>query len=209
MFKIKFLLWVVCVFCVGFFLYGGESLLLQNSISEKTLRLHVLANSDSVADQEEKLSLRDHLMGEVLPLTEDCSSLAQAQEILSMHFGDLEYSCNQFLREQGSCHSVRIKLSEENYGTRFYDGISMPAGDYPSLQVFIGEGRGQNWWCVVFPSLSTSAETEDLNIEGYNRAEISLIRNEKDTYHMRFKVMEWANSLLQFLQNLSFRKKQL
>ena len=141
----------------------------QAQLAEKVIRLHVLANSDSQADQTLKLQVRDKILAQT-------ASLLSGQEIAA----------------RGYHYPVKVCLEETWFPTRQYENVSLPAGNYQALRVLIGEGAGKNWWCVVFPSLCLSAVTEEsLQTAGLSHQEYALISEESQPYTIRFKAVEW------------------
>lgn len=177
------------------------------AIYEGTVRLHVLANSDSEADQGLKLQVRDALLGEMDALiasssAEDAHSAAEA---LEAHLDVFESIAKEVIAENGFDYPVQVKLTEEYYETRNYGDFSLPAGEYTSLQVMIGEAEGQNWWCVLFPPLCTSvASAEDELAEtGFSKRQVRLLTdNESTTYRFKFKTVEWLGELTHKLKGL-------
>ncbi len=192
--KSKFVIWILLVFVSAFVLLSGEAILQQKALAEKTLRLHIVANSDSAADQALKLRLRDHVLQEVNALTYSCRSLRETESILLDNLTALEGSAQGFLQGEGSSYDVRITLCEEDFSTREYDTFSLPAGEYHSLRIVIGNGEGKNWWCVVFPTLCNASSTKDLEAAatfgGYGEDDLALIRKEEPKYVIQFKILE-------------------
>ena len=193
--KIRCFIWLAIVFVAAYLLLGAESWLLQQSIAEKTLRLHVVANSDSEADQAQKLRVRDCILESVSNLTADCETLQEAQSVLEKNLSDLQNSAQTLLRNEGSKYSVSVSVGTEVFGTRDYETFSFPAGEYPALRVKIGAAKGKNWWCVVFPSLCKAATSDAARqcaeVGGYDDAESALIAGGKQKYTLRFKTLEW------------------
>ncbi|MBR6825633.1 MAG: stage II sporulation protein R [Oscillospiraceae bacterium] len=197
--KIRIFLWIMIVLLAGFLLFSSESLMIQRSLSKKTLRLHIVANSNSKADQEQKLRLRDHLLAEIGMILENCNSLGEAEEKLSASLERLEAISRAFLAGEGSSYQVSAQLSKERFPTRDYGLFALPSGEYHSLRMTVGEGKGENWWCVVFPTLCNASTTEEMEqfaeTGGYDREEISLITKERRGYTMRFMVVDWIREL--------------
>ena len=193
--KIRILAWLAAVFAAAYLLLGAESWLLQRSIAEKTLRLHVVANSDSDADQAQKLRVRDCILETVSALTAQCETAQEAQLVLEENLPKLQESAQTLLRHEGSDYSVSVSVGTEQFGTREYETFSLPAGEYPSLRVKIGAARGKNWWCVVFPSLCKAATSDAARqcaeVGGYDDAESALITGGEQKYTLRFKTLEW------------------
>lgn len=187
------------VFLVAFVLLTGEALLTQRSLEDKTLRLHVVANSDGAEDQAQKLRVRDHVLKTVSDLTSNCNTLEETEVVIGSHLEDIQCSAQELLREEGSAYSVKVTLCQEEFMTRDYDGFSLPAGTYHSLRVVIGSGQGKNWWCVVFPSLCAASSVEEFEASarqgGYEENEISLIRKKESRFYVQFKMVEILRGL--------------
>jgi stage II sporulation protein R len=125
-------------------------------IPEESIRLRILANSDSVSDQLVKREIRDAIVAEMNGWVEelkDPQSLDQAREIITIHMEDLNRLVGQELNNRGISYSYNVELSVVPFPTKLYGGTVYPAGEYEALRVTLGAGRGQNWWCVLFPPL--------------------------------------------------------
>lgn len=145
----------------GGFLFGvaEQGKLLQ----ENVIRLHVVANSDSEADQAVKLQVRDAITAYLSPILVDFKSQEEAREYLQAHLRELQEIANEVLAQLGSRDTAVVTLALEEFPRRVYDTFSLPSGVYESLRVRIGDAQGQNWWCVVFPQLCLSATAEDFD----------------------------------------------
>ncbi len=173
--------------CAGLWAQGQ-----QRSLSEKLIRLHVLAASDSAADQAEKLQVRDAVLTLVEPLLAGADTAAEAQQILS---GSLE-AVEAVAQAAAPGRNIDVTLSREHYPTRDYTGFSLPAGIYTSLRISIDGGQGQNWWCVVFPPLC--AETTGLSDAAQaslTQEDVALITEENEGYVLKFRFLEWWDAL--------------
>ncbi len=168
----------------------------EREIYDTVVRLHVLANSDSPEDQSLKLRVRDAVLAVSTPLVEDCRSQEETVSVLQTHMADLEEAALAVIREAGREDSVTVCLGEEEYPTRTYESCCFPAGTYVSLRILIGEGAGQNWWCVLFPPLCLSAasaeDNEDAFISvGLTKDQYGIITETgKTKYKVRFKILE-------------------
>ncbi len=173
--------------------------MVRQSLSHKTLRLHVVANSDSAEDQAQKLRLRDHILGEIHGITMDCSDLEEVERLIGSILPGLRESAEAFLAEEGSGYDVSVSLCTESFDTRQYDTFSLPAGKYHALRIVIGEGKGKNWWCVVFPTLCNATDPEELERMaeegGYGDGELAFIRREEPKFKLQFKVLEWIREV--------------
>ncbi len=172
----------------------------QRQLAEKMIRLHVIANSDSAADQALKLEVRDAILQRAEEILTDCEDMTEAEETLSALLPELEEIAAETVSEAGFYYAVSADLSLERYPARTYDSFSLPAGSYLSLRLTIGAGEGKNWWCVVFPPLCNAATTEEFTdsaeAAGLTEEEVALITQESEGYVVRFKLIDWVESLL-------------
>ncbi len=170
-------------------------------IYDDTIRLHILASSDSEKDQATKLLLRDEILTAFGAELSDAASIDEAKEEINELLCEIDAHSEEFLSSIGVDMPVAVSLSEEWYDTREYEGFSLPSGIYTSLRVIIGEGEGHNWWCVMYPPLCLDIATEpapgDDALFGYTDEEIKLIEGGK--YNIKFKLLEVISS--------AFRKK--
>lgn len=167
----------------------------EGEIYENTLRLHVLANSDSTTDQQLKMHVRDAVVNKADELTEKCTNIDEAKAIYTDNLDVLENAARDALVENGCYDNVSVSLCEEYYPERDYGEIRLPSGRYTSLQVSIGESVGQNWWCVLYPPLCVDAASanEELVQTGFTPNQIRLLTDsESPKYVIRFRILEWA-----------------
>ena len=126
---------------------------LQQAISDKVLRFHVLANSDSEADQNLKLAVRDAVgsfMQEKLTAVEN---LEECEMVVRQSLGEIEEAAAETIAENGYDYDVTAELEHTSFPVKNYGSYTFPAGDYEALRIVIGEGNGHNWWCVLYPPL--------------------------------------------------------
>lgn len=165
----------------------------DQAIYEKPVRLHVLANSDSDRDQATKLIVRDAVLENVRALLSSSSDTASAIAVLAENLDSIRAVCRETLMSLGEECEVSVVLSRENYPTRAYDAMRLPAGEYESLRIRIGEAKGKNWWCVLYPALCTNvAKTEESLIKtGFTPEQIEILtNNESPKYKIKFKLLE-------------------
>ena len=164
----------------------------EGDIYEDTLRLHIIANSDTAEDQELKLRVRDFILTEYGARLKSGKNIEDAKDKLFELLGEIETDVSERLGEWGYGYSVRVALGEEWYDTREYEDFTLPAGYYTSLRVIIGEGEGKNWWCVMYPPLCMEMATEnapaDDGVIDYTKEELTLIKTGK--YNVKFKILE-------------------
>jgi stage II sporulation protein R len=121
------------------------------------LRIHVRANSNSNADQSVKYLVKDDVVTFLTPYVAQCEDKAQAMSTMSALLGDIEKVCNRTLATNGFTYTAHAKICEENFPTRVYNDVTLEAGVYSALIIELGEGVGDNWWCVIYPPLCFTA----------------------------------------------------
>ena len=132
----------------------------QDSVYERVLRLHVIANSDSDDDQRIKYEVRDAILAATASLLGDCADKEEAVERVNASREIILGAAAEVLAQNGVDYGADMLVGQENYPERVYDGAAYPAGEYTSVRVVLGDGEGQNWWCVLFPPLCLSAALE-------------------------------------------------
>ena len=164
----------------------------EGAIYEDTVRLHILANSDSDEDQELKIKLRDDILTEFATELSAFESADAAKESLGNVLPKIEDFSEEKIKEYGYSYSVAVTLTEEWYDTREYENFTLPCGYYTSLRVIIGDGEGKNWWCVMYPPLCLDMALEkapaDDGVKKYSDSEFNLISG--NGYKAKFKIME-------------------
>ena len=174
-------------------LTGAMALNSQDQLADKVVRLHVLANSDSPEDQALKLQVRDRVLDRATEILETSTDRTQAEARIRGSILELERLAAQEVRAQGYSYPVTAELAEVPFPTRAYEGFTLPAGNYLALRILIGEARGQNWWCVVFPPLCTAAASDvpDTALAaGLSAEQVGLITGEHRGYVLKFKTVE-------------------
>ncbi|MCI6501739.1 MAG: stage II sporulation protein R [Clostridia bacterium] len=172
----------------------------EEKIYSDVLRLHVIANSDTEADQALKLRVRDGILAQLSTLLADCPDFAAAEARL----GDesvlraLRESAEEILQKEGARYPVTVTLRQETYPRKRYEALCFPSGRYTSLRVQIGQAEGQNWWCVLFPQLCLNAasgsveENEEEFIEaGFTPEQYKIVtESDEPRYEVKFKILE-------------------
>lgn len=126
---------------------------LQPSIASKILRFHVLANSDTTCDQAVKEDVRDAVGTYLQPLLEDAESLEETKQIIARNLGAIVETAKATLEAQGYDYDVTARIARIDFPKKTYGSYTFPKGEYEALQIVIGEGEGQNWWCVLYPNM--------------------------------------------------------
>ena len=185
------LLFALCVtLCTGLFAKAE-----QQKLAGELIRLHVIANSDSASDQSAKLNVRDSTLKILTPLLDGISNVEEAESVINKALPQLCFGARQSLLRDGKFNYVSAKLCIEAYPTRKYDGFALPAGDYVSLQIILGEGIGHNWWCVVFPPLCTTSVQDEDALSGLTSESAKLITYEGSEYKFKFRIIELYEQL--------------
>lgn len=174
----------------------------SNDISNSVFRLHVIANSDSDEDQNLKYIVRDKLLEYMNELCINCSTKEEAISIAQNNLNNFKELALQTIREEGFDYSVNVNIGNFEFPTKYYGDISLPAGYYDALKVEIGEAKGQNWWCVMFPPLCFTDVTsgvvpeeskEDLE-NTLTDEEFSIVSDNSLDIQVKFKILEFLNS---------------
>ena len=197
--RLKLVEIVLLLFLAAFLATGAMALQTGQELSDKVVRLHVLANSDSEEDQALKLKVRDRILAYAEPLlTTRAADRREAEALLRGQVLELERVAAEEIRANGYDYAVTIELEDTVFPTREYEGFSLPAGKYLALRAIIGAGEGQNWWCVVFPPLcaAASAEVPEAALAaGLSPAQVGLITEEDQGYVLKSKLVEFWQSL--------------
>lgn len=125
----------------------------SNNIADSVFRLHVIANSNRKEDQELKLKVRDELLSYMNIISKDSTSKKEAMQIANEHKEEFTQIAEKVIKENGYNYTVNVQIGKADFPTKYYGDITLPAGTYDALKVQIGEAKGQNWWCVMFPPL--------------------------------------------------------
>jgi len=137
----------------GFFIYQGKQNLPVSCGKEDVIRLHVLANSDSTADQQLKLKVRDAIITYLAPYLEQVSEKDVARSIVLTHQNQLLDVAKQVLIMNGADYPITLETGMYDFPIKSYGNLVLPAGKYEAVRVLIGQAEGKNWWCVLFPPL--------------------------------------------------------
>ena len=196
--EIALILGVLCALLCGFWL--GEE---QTELADRVIRFHVIANSDSPEDQALKLQVRDQVLAATEAFYPEGADLETARTALSQHLGELAQAGQSAVEAAGYNYPVTASLEKCWFPTKEYDGFALPAGEYIALRVVIGEGAGQNWWCVAFPPLclgAASGTVDEAAAAGYfSEDQAALITEENQGYVLKFRSMELLGELQGFL----------
>ena len=170
-------------------------------ISDKILRLHIIANSDSFEDQNLKLKVRDRILKDFGVEIANVHNMNDAEILARENLEKIKLSAQDEISRNGFDYKVNVELINMHFNTRVYTDVTLPAGNYDALRVTIGEAKGKNWWCVMFPPMCIPAAEEKREIsEVLNESESKIVTNSGD-YKIEFKIVEVFSQARDFLQN--------
>ncbi|EOD01683.1 stage II sporulation protein R [Caldisalinibacter kiritimatiensis] len=174
----------------------------RDSYKQNLIRFHVIANSDSPEDQNLKRKVRDKVIKEMNQRFEDVKSINESRSIIKESLDDIKYLASEEVKNNGKDYNVDVHFGTSNFPTKTYGNFTLPAGEYEAVRVVIGEGKGQNWWCVMFPPLCfvdithglTNEKTKNELKQVLSEEEYNMIINAKNEEEvplkLKFKVVE-------------------
>ncbi len=172
----------------------------STDIANSVFRLHVIANSDSKEDQDLKYVVRDNLLNYMNSICKDCKTKQEAILVAKQHINTFEQIASNTINEQGYSYSVKVNIGNFEFPTKNYGDISLPAGYYDALKVEIGEAKGKNWWCVMFPPLCfvdissgvVPDDSKELMKDNLSEEEFALVSEQSNQeIQFKFKLLEF------------------
>ena len=177
---------------------------LQQTISDKVLRFHVLANSDSEADQNLKLAVRDAVGSFMQEKLTDVENLEECELVVRQSLGEIEEAAAETIAENGYDYDVTAELEHTSFPVKNYGSYTFPAGDYEALRIVIGEGNGHNWWCVMYPNMCFAGSTYEVVEEQAKEKLQRTLTNEeyqslmeKKNYTIKCKYLTFLNKYME------------
>lgn len=176
-------------------------------VSDKLVRLHVVANSDSVEDQDLKRKVRDEVIKQMSPSFEGLKDVSQVKQVIADNIGLIEQIAAKVVAEDHKNYGVKAVLNNFDFPTKVYGNLTLPAGNYQALKIVLGSGEGQNWWCVMFPPLCfidiahgvVPEQTMEQLKQSLSEEEFRLLTSAKTQEEvpvkLKFKVVEFAKSM--------------
>ncbi len=198
-YKVVFLL-IFLLFVYTFICAMNYAEATSSDISKNLFRLHVIANSDSDEDQQLKYKVRDSLLDYMNNICANCTSKEEAISIAKNHIEDFKKIALNTIHENGYSYDAKVEIGNFEFPTKTYGDISLPSGNYDALKVEIGESKGQNWWCVMFPPLCfidissgiVPDESKEFLQNSMSEEEYALISSEdNDNLNFKFKLLEF------------------
>lgn len=158
------------------------------NLSGEVFRLHILANSDSEADQSLKLKVRDRVLDYTENMYLNSGDVTEAESLTADNLQEIANVAQAAVYENGCGYPVKAEIKKTRFDTRYYGKVTMPAGEYKALKITIGSGEGHNWWCVMYPSLCVGAASD------YNSLKENISEDEYNTVtsgEHQYKFLLW------------------
>lgn len=165
------------------------------SLREDCFRLHIIANSDSAEDQKLKIQVRDSLLKKTSNLFASAKTKKEAIEICENNSEIIKEYAENTIKELGYGYTVKTEIAKAYFPTRTYEKYTLPAGKYDSLKIIIGEGKGKNWWCVMFPSLCIPAFMKREKLSDVLTEDEIKLMEKNPKYEIRFWIVEKLQKL--------------
>ena len=170
----------------------------SSDISNSVFRLHIVANSDSEEDQNLKLTVRDNILEYMKKISLDINSKETIISLVNEHLDEFRNIALATIHNAGFDYNVNIKIDKFDFPTKNYGDISLPAGFYDALRIEIGNAKGHNWWCVMFPTLcfvdvssgSLDENSKDVLESNLNEEEYDLVSGDSIGINFKFKIVE-------------------
>lgn len=175
---------------------------IQESIAEKVVRFHVVANSDEAADQELKLKVRDAVGAQMAELLSDAGSKDECEQIIQSELKEMERTAENVIKAEGYTYETETFLRDVQFPAKRYGDYTFPAGTYEALEIVIGEGEGHNWWCVMYPNMCFAGSVYEVVDEDAAEALKEVLSEEEyekvlssGNYEIQFKYLTFLNEL--------------
>lgn len=187
------LLFIYCIIC-AFSYVNAVSTDIQNSV----FRLHVIANSDSNEDQNLKYIVRDKVLEYISSISNSSMTKDEVIALANENINEIQKIAENTIHENGYNYSVKLNIGNFSFPTKKYGDITFPAGFYDALKIEIGEAKGHNWWCVMFPPLCfvdvTSGivpeESKQTIRDNLSEEEYKLLSENSGNMNFKFKIVE-------------------
>lgn len=196
-----FIFVMVCVVIIGFRVENTSAMEeLQKGISKEVIRFHVRANSDSESDQTLKLKVKDSVVNYIRPMLDESESLSRSCEILDRESENIKKVANSVIQDEGYDYPVNVYFEDSYFPVKSYGDVTFPPGEYRAFRVDIGDAKGKNWWCVLYPPLcfvdTTYGILPDEGKEKLSKAlseeEYKCVTDSNNTQY-RFKYLKFLN----------------
>lgn len=170
-------------------------------IQKSVLRLHVIANSDSNCDQELKLKVRDAVLQSGKEIFTGSGDRISAEKKILENSDAILKAARGVIKDEGYDYDVRLEITDDNFPTKTYGDTTLPAGRYRAVKIVIGEGKGHNWWCVMFPALCIPGASEDVSIDDVlTDSETKFVKSDPEI-DVRFRIVDVFDKMTKIFKN--------
>lgn len=175
--------------------YIEDKVLYKNPYKDKIIRFHIRANSDKESDQALKLKIRDEILETMGDKFKDTKTIEESRIVIQKNMEKIRDIALEVIKGEGLDYDVKVSLGIDDFPIRRYGNMIFPQGEYETLLVTIGEGRGQNWWCVMFPPLCFVDITHSVayDVDDENLGEF--IADENEPPKLKSKIAEWVKDI--------------
>lgn len=192
-------------FCLSAISYVDN---ISNDLQKNIFRLHIVANSDSIEDQNLKYKVRDNIIKYMNSLCSNAKTKSEAMQIAENHSQEFYKIAKKTVEENGFPYDINLNFGNFDFPTKDYGDISLPSGNYDALKIEIGNGNGQNWWCVMFPPLCfvdissgiVPDESKNTLKDSLSNEEEYILINEEKSSDIKFKF-----KLFELFQNIKIK----
>lgn len=195
-YKRLILLLSLFIICFTYIIHPYVEKLATKGFKDEIIRFHIRANSDKDLDQSLKLKIRDKILEEMGDRFVGISSITESRKVISSNMEKMKSIAEKVIEEEGQNYNVEISLGQDYFPTRKYGNIVLPTGEYETLLITLGEGKGQNWWCVMFPPLCFVDITHSVayNLEKELGEKIDL--GQEPTLKLKWKILEIIKTII-------------
>ena len=173
----------------------------QQNIAKEVLRFHVIANSDTKEDQKLKMQVKTELLEYMNGFLKESDGLEETKETVLGHLTEIKQTAKEIVEESGYEYRVEAKMEKCEFPEKVYGNCTFPKGEYETLTVTIGAGKGHNWWCVMYPPICLpAAEKKDELEDVLEKEQIDILENQPK-YEIKFKIVEIFESIANFFTN--------
>ena len=176
----------------------------QVHIAKQVIRFHIRANSDTTKDQEEKMQVKKEVIAYLQPIMAKATNISEGRQLLLKHQNEIKEKAEEVLKTTSN-RKVTIYLTKEKFPTKSYGDMTFPPGEYEALRIDIGEAKGHNWWCVMYPSLCFLDETHGI-VPDESKEKLQNVLTEEDYKALQPK---YRFKLLEILQSNSWIKRRI
>lgn len=188
---------------IGILAYNSKNT--TDTLSNEMIRFHVVANSDTTEDQLLKQQVKDEIIHYMEPLLKESKSIEETRRIINMCLPNIKNVAQEVVKKYGMEYEIYVNLDKANFPAKAYGDVILPSGEYEACRVIIGEGKGENWWCVMYPPLCyIDAASGVVPLQGKEQLKKNLneeqyklvVKNKDKKYVVKFKVVDAINSVI-------------